>query len=99
MKLYVMRHGQTDWNILEKVQGCTDVELNENGIKQAQDTKQKIEQYDIDLILCSPLKRTRKTAEIINQDTKIPVIYEEKLLERNFGKIEGMRGKRSTSFF
>lgn len=89
MKLYVMRHGQTNWNILGKVQGCTDIELNETGIEQAQNAKQEFNQCDVDLIISSPLKRTKKTAEIINQDKKVPVICDARLLERGFGELEG----------
>lgn len=89
MKLYVMRHGQTDWNVLKKIQGHTDIELNENGILQAQEAKNEFNKYDIDLIICSPLKRTRKTAQIVNEDKKVPIIFEEKIIERGFGEIEG----------
>ena len=56
MKLYVMRHGQTDWNVLGKIQGISDTELNETGIKQAKEAKEKFNQLEIDLIFCSPLK-------------------------------------------
>lgn len=91
MKLYVMRHGQTDWNVLGKIQGATDIELNEIGLEQAQNAKQELNQYDIDMIFCSPLKRTRKTAEIINEDKKIPIIYEDRLIERYFGELEGSK--------
>ena len=66
MKIYVMRHGQTDWNLAGKAQGRTDIELNDTGIEQAKQTKKQIDNYKIDLIICSPLKRARKTAEIIN---------------------------------
>lgn len=89
MKLYVMRHGQTDWNVLGKIQGCTDIELNVTGVEQAKNAKQEFNKYDIDLILCSPLKRTRKTAEIINEDRKIPIIYDKRIMERGFGDFEG----------
>ncbi len=91
MKLYVMRHGQTDWNVLGKVQGATDIELNEIGLEQAQNAKQELHQYNIDMIFCSPLKRTRKTAEIINEDKKVPIVYEDKLIERYFGELEGSK--------
>lgn len=91
MKLYVMRHGQTDWNVLGKIQGATDIELNEIGLEQAQNAKQELNQYDIDMIFCSPLKRTRKTAEIINEDKKIQIIYEDRLIERYFGELEGSK--------
>ena len=74
MNLYVMRHGQTNWNVLGKVQGCTDIELNETGIEQAQQAREEFNQCDVDVIFSLPLKRAKKTAEIVNQDKKVPVI-------------------------
>ena len=56
MKIYVMRHGQTDWNLAGKAQGRTDIELNDTGIEQAKQAKKQIDNYKIDLIICSPLK-------------------------------------------
>lgn len=52
-----------------KCQGRTDIELNETGIEQAKQAKEQLKNYNIDQIICSPLKRTRKTAEIINETT------------------------------
>lgn len=98
MKLYVMRHGQTDWNVLGKIQGCTDIELNETGILQAQNAKEEFDQYAIDLIFCSLLKRTKKTAEIINEDKKVPVICEEKIVERYMGEAEGVNPEEDEFF-
>lgn len=89
MKIYVMRHGQTDWNVERKIQGRTDIELNETGKQQAKQAQEKIEKYNIDLILCSPLKRTRETAQIIAENKNIEIIYRNELLERNFGELEG----------
>ena len=89
MNLYVMRHGQTNWNVLGKVQGCTDIELNETGMKQAQKAKEEFNQCDIDIIFSSPLKRAKKTAEIVSQDKKVPVICDVRLREREFGELEG----------
>ena len=89
MKVYVIRHGQTDWNLAEKPQGKTDIELNETGIEQAQKAKKEMDKYKIDLIYCSPLKRARKTAEIVNEDKKCNIIYEKALEERGFGDFEG----------
>ena len=65
MEILLVRHGQTEWNLLTKVQGKADVELNEQGIKQAEETRNYLKNEKIDLILCSPLKRTMQTAEII----------------------------------
>ncbi len=99
MKLYIMRHGQTDWNVKKKIQGCTDIELNEVGLEQARNAKEEFEKYPIDMIFCSPLKRTKKTAEIINEDKKVPVIYEERLLERYYGELEGMNPEEHEEMF
>ena len=93
MKLYIIRHGLTDWNKLKKIQGQTDIELNETGRKQAMDAKDKFNDLDIDLIICSPLKRTKLTAELINQDKKVETIYSDALLERGLGLLEGKSTK------
>ena len=97
MKLYVIRHGQTDWNVKEKCQGRTDIELNNTGIKQAQNAKEQLKKYKIDLIICSPLKRTRKTAEIINETINSEIIIDERIIERNCGNIEGTTKDEWTS--
>lgn len=89
MKLYVIRHGQTDWNVAGKCQGMTDIELNSTGIKQAEQARNEITNYKIDLIICSPLKRARKTAEIINEVTNCKIISDERIIERCVGEIEG----------
>ena len=89
MKIYVIRHGQTDWNVAGKCQGMTDIELNNTGIEQAKKASEQFKNYKIDLIICSPLKRTRKTAEIINEATKCNIIIDERLIERGCGEVEG----------
>ena len=90
MKLYVMRHGLTDWNLNNKIQGQKDIELNEIGIKQAKDTKKIFNSYNFDLIISSPLKRTRQTTEIINQDKNTKIVYDDALIERFLGDYEGL---------
>ena len=89
MKVYIIRHGQTDWNKKGKIQGKTDIELNEEGIEQAREATKKLENCDIDVIISSPLKRARKTAEIINETKNVPIIFKEELEERGFGEFEG----------
>lgn len=93
MKLYVIRHGLTDWNIENKIQGQKDIELNDVGINQAKKAKLKFNDYNFDLIICSPLKRAKLTAEIINQDKNIDIIYDNALLERGLGNLEGLNAE------
>lgn len=87
--LYVVRHGQTDWNKEKITMGRQDIPLNEVGIKQAEVTKQLIDNYDIDLIICSPLQRTKQTANIVNKDKMIDIILDDRIMERNLGQLEG----------
>ena len=76
----------------------TDIELNEVGIEQARQAKSKVNQYEIDMIFCSPLKRARKTAEIVNEDKKVTIVCEEKIVERCFGELEGVNAEKHKSF-
>lgn len=93
MKILLTRHGQTDWNVLGKIQGCTDTELNQTGIEQAKIAREKLLNYDIDIIITSPLKRAKKTAEIINEGRNIPLTESNGIIERNFGEFEGKTAK------
>lgn len=91
--IYITRHGQTNWNVQKKVMGRCDEPLNETGLNQAEETRNNLMNTDIDLIICSPLKRARQTAELINRDRNIPIIYDERIIERDFGEFEGMETK------
>lgn len=84
-----IRHGETDWNKIGKVQGKTDLELNETGRAQAEETARKLKNEHFDLIICSPLKRAKETAEIINKELKLKLVVEAGLHERDFGEREG----------
>lgn len=89
MKLLLTRHGETNWNKEGKIQGITDIELNDNGREKAIKTSDKLKDEEIDLILSSPLKRARETAEIISKNNNIPIIICDELKERTFGNFEG----------
>lgn len=91
--IYLTRHGQTDWNVQKKVMGRCDEPLNETGLKQAEETRDNLMNTKIDIILCSPLQRAKQTAEIINDARNIPIIYDDRLIERDFGEFEGMQTK------
>lgn len=84
--IYIVRHGQTDWNVEGRNQGRTDIELNETGIKQAEETAKKLEGKKIDMVFSSPLKRAYKTAQIISNNH---IISDARLIERCNGDLEG----------
>lgn len=93
MRVLIIRHGQTDWNKQGLLQGTKDITLNETGIQQAEIARESLLKEKIDVCYCSPLIRTRRTADIILAGRDIPVIYDERIVERRFGVAEGMSTK------
>ena len=89
--IYFARHGQTVWNVENKICGATDIELTEKGHEQAELLGKNIleEGIKIDKILYSPLIRAAETARHISEITGIPMECEERLKEQCFGKYEG----------
>ena len=87
--IYIVRHGQTEWNVLKKIQGNRDISLNDKGREQARIIKQELENEPIDFIISSPLLRAKETAEIINKDLNLPIMFDKRIEERNFGILEG----------
>ena len=87
---YFVRHGETVWNVENKICGATDIELTELGHQQAIETGRKILEMEIyaDEILTSPLVRASDTARHISEITGIPMRVEPRLIEQNFGKYE-----------
>jgi broad specificity phosphatase PhoE len=88
--LGLLRHGQTDWNIDLRLQGSTDIPLNETGKEQARQAALALNPEDWDLIIASPLSRARNTAEIIAQELSMNVVIVPELIERSFGAAEGL---------
>lgn len=88
--VYFARHGETVWNVENKICGATDIALTQKGREQAAALGQKIlkENLKIDRILYSPLMRAKDTALIVSEITKIPAQEEPRLKEQNFGKYE-----------
>ena len=93
MRVLLIRHGQTDWNKLGLLQGTKNIPLNETGLAQAEMARESLKDEKIDVVFCSPLIRTRQTAEVILKGRDIPVIYDERIVERRFGVAEGMNTK------
>jgi len=88
---YFARHGQTIWNVENKICGATDSDLTQVGHAQAVTLGNLIleRKLNIDEILCSPLSRAKDTAVHISEITGIPCREEKRLMEQNFGKWEG----------
>lgn len=89
MKIYVARHGQTQWNVDNITCGRSDIPLTEEGLAQAQLLAEKAAEYDLDLIIASPMLRARQTAQAVADKCGIPVILEERLMEQDYGIYDG----------
>lgn len=89
MKLYMLRHGQTDWNLQYKIQGGVDIPLNDTGIQMAKDAHDKYLNIPFEICYVSPLSRAQVTADIVVGDRGIDIITDERLREMSFGEYEG----------
>ena len=89
MLLYLIRHGETDWNLDLRVQGNKDIPLNETGIKQAEILADYFSKFSIDAIYSSDLIRAYETACFIGKKTHNNVTRMEELREINMGLWEG----------
>lgn len=90
MDIYLIRHGETDWNKTKRLQGITDIPLNAYGIELAEKTAEGLKDIPFDRIYTSPLIRAYKTAEIIRGGRPIEIIPTQGLLEISFGDYEGL---------
>ena len=99
-KLVLVRHGQSQWNLENKFTGWTDVDLSENGIKEAIDAGKVLKEkgYHFDVAFTSVLKRANKTLELILKEMgieNIPVNYSYRLNERHYGALQGLNKKET----
>lgn len=95
MRLYIVRHGITEWNVLKKVQGSADIPLAEEGIRLARLTGEALKDVPFDLCFSSPLQRARQTAELILGErlNQVPIFLDKRIQEIDFGVLEGTRFK------
>ena len=87
--LYLVRHGETEWNVKKINQGQSESALTEVGIEQAKETGEKLKHIKFDAIFSSDLSRTQRTAEIIKLDRELVIQTSELLKERTHGSFEG----------
>lgn len=89
MKIYIIRHGETDWNKVRRLQGHSDIPLNEEGRRLARITGEALSSVNFRRIYTSPLQRAKETAMLVKGDRQIDVIEDERLQEISFGIYEG----------
>jgi len=91
MEICIIRHGETDWNKIKRLQGRENIPLNEEGINQIKGTIEYFKKYKWDVIITSPLLRARKSAEIIAEGIELTdIIEEENFIERDYGEASGL---------
>ena len=90
MKICLVRHGETDWNKLGRLQGSSDIPLNETGIMQASLAAQALKDKGYEIVITSPLTRAKQTAQIIADLNGLSLIEMDAFKERCFGDAEGL---------
>ncbi|OUR98724.1 hypothetical protein A9Q84_04740 [Halobacteriovorax marinus] len=90
---YIFRHGQTDWNKLKKIQGHTDIPLNETGKKEALILRDFFKEIKVDAVYSSDLARAHETAQISFHEKSVSIIKTRDLREAFCGEVEGMSKK------
>lgn len=87
--LYLIRHGETEYNRKKLYYGATDCPLNDQGRSDAKHLGVTFAAIPLDLVIASPMQRTRETAALLLTNREVPLEYEERLREINFGAWEG----------
>ena len=90
MRLYMIRHGETEWNVKRRFQGRSNIPLNDEGRRLAHVTAKAMAAIPLTRVYTSPLKRAYETAMIIKGERDIPVIEEARIIEIGFGEYEGL---------
>ena len=93
MNIFLVRHGETEWNSLGRFQGQVDVTLNSRGVGQSLDIAKASFTWGLNAIYTSPLIRTMQVAEEIGKQIGLPVITDDRLMELSLGELEGITGQ------
>jgi broad specificity phosphatase PhoE len=89
-RLFIFRHGETDWNVAKRFQGHSDIPLNAKGMHQAESLRPLMQLLAPQIVLSSDLSRAFETAKIAVQDLNIHIEAAPELREANLGDVEGM---------
>ncbi len=90
MLLYIIRHGETEWNVEGRLQGQSDTQLDEKGIRLARVTAEALRDVPFDLGITSPLSRAKVTAQIVLGERQVPLYEDDRIKELSFGCWEGL---------
>lgn len=100
MKIYLVRHGETDWNLQRRFQGREDIALNDNGILQAKQCGQVLKMVNFKAVITSPLIRAKRTAKLIAELIGTEqVIVDDGLIERDFARLSGLSQEERKAFY
>jgi len=88
--LLIVRHGETEWNRVERLRGRADLDLNPNGVRQAQAAARRLAQWQPAQIYSSPLRRTVHTAQVISEILSCPLGIMEELIDIDYGQWQGL---------
>lgn len=97
-RIYLVRHGETEWNKLGKLQGQTDIPLTEDGMQQARALRAKLEGINFSAAFTSDLSRAKRTAEIVLEGQPVAVIETPLLRESSYGTFEGSHFSEMDAF-
>lgn len=88
--IYIVRHGETQWNAQGRIQGRRDIELNDNGRRQAEKAGQELSGRSFRIMITSPLSRAKETGAILAKFAEVKEVREdERIIERDFGELDG----------
>ncbi len=99
LKLYITRHGETEWNIQKRMQGWKNSNLTERGIANAKALGESLKDVQFNRVYCSPLDRTRHTTELILGERELEVVYEDNLREIHLGEFEGKNQEEANAIY
>lgn len=99
-RIYITRHGQTEWNVEKRMQGQKDSALTENGLMRAAVLGAYLRDIGVSTIISSPLPRALRTSNIISKEAKIPnIVADDRLMEINMGAFEGLTFSKAKEIY